>query len=154
MMRCGGWEQGRMWLDSGTRDEAFPWVEGRKSRRDEEKPWLDNGGFRELVREKGELYSRKVRGLLDDEGQQRLAGVYREVNAMRRRLKRDYFDRRMGEIAGDLRRTWEVLGEVIRGRRGRMSGAACGYFKGNGVGVTDGAEIAEGFCDFYCKVGP
>ena len=23
-----------------------------------------------------------------------------------------------------------------------------------GVGVIDGAKIVEGFCDFYCKVGP
>ena len=62
----------------------------------------------------GASYSRKVRpllrGLLDEEGQRRLAGVYREVNAMRRRLKGNYFDQSMGEIAGDLRRTWEVLG--------------------------------------------
>ena len=73
---------------------------------------------------------------------------------MRRRLKRDYFNQRLGEIEGDARATWEVLGEVIRGRRGRGHGAPCGYFKGQGAAVTGGAEIAGGFCDFYCKVGP
>ena len=46
-------------------DEAFPWVEDKRSRRDVEKPWLDDPGFKELVGEKGELYSRKLRGLLD-----------------------------------------------------------------------------------------
>ena len=107
-----------------------------------------------MVREKGELYSRKIRGLLDQAGQERLVKVYKEVNAIRRRLKREYFDQRIGEIAGDARATWEVLGEVIRGRRGRDKGVACGYFKGDRGGVTDGAKIAEGFCDFYCKVGP
>ena len=35
---------------------------------------------------------------------------------MRGKLKTEYFERRIGEIAGDLRATWEVLGEVIRGR--------------------------------------
>ena len=55
----------------------------------------------------------------------------------------------MGKIAGNLGRTWEVLGEVIRGRRGPVVGSACGYFKGDGVGATDSAEIAEGFYEFY-----
>ena len=47
-------------------DESFPWVTEKRSRRDEEKPWLDDGEFRELVAEKGRLYSRKIRGLLDE----------------------------------------------------------------------------------------
>ena len=34
------------------------------------------------------------------------------------------------------------------------AGATCGYFTKLGAGVTDGAEIARGFCDFYCKMGP
>ena len=91
-----------------------------------EKPWLDDGEFRGLVREKGELYSRKLRGGLDEEGRQRLVEVVREVNRMRRRLKRAYFDQRLGEITGDLRRTWEVLGEALWGRqvkRGASFGA-------------------------------
>ena len=118
-----------------------------KSRRNEENPWLDDVGFKDLVREKGELYSRKVKGLLDKEGEGRLVEVYREVNA-ERSLKRDYLDQKMGKIAENLGRTWEVLGKVIRGRRGREVECACGYFKGDGVGITDSAEIAEGFYDF------
>ena len=135
-------------------DEAFPWVQDRRSKRDEEKPWLDDAEFKELVRVKGGLYSRKVKGVLGEGESERLVEVSREVNRMRRRLKREYFDQRLGEIGGDMRATWEVLGEVLRGRRGRGNGAACGYFKGEGVGVTDGDEIARGFCDFYCQVGP
>ena len=80
-----------------------------------------------LVREKGELYSRKVKGLLDKEGKGRLVKLYRQFNA-RRSLKGDYFDQKMGKIAGNLGRTWEVLGEVIRGRRGWGVGSAYGYF--------------------------
>ena len=64
---------------------------------------------------------------------------------MRQRLKRAYFDQRMGEIQGDLRATWEVLNEVMRGRTGRSGGVGCRYFEKDGVGVTDGAEIAKGF---------
>ena len=59
-----------------------------KSRRNEENPWLDDVGFKDLVREKGELYSRKVKGLLYKEGQGKLVKAYRELDA-RRSLKRD-----------------------------------------------------------------
>ena len=30
----------------------------------------------------------------------------------------------------------------------------CGYFEQEGGGLTDGGQIAGGFCDFYCQVGP
>ena len=33
----------------------------RRKRKDVEKQWLDDVDFKELVREKGELYSRKIR---------------------------------------------------------------------------------------------
>ena len=63
-----------------TYDVAFSLVGGKKSRRDERKPgWV----MRKLMRKKGELYSRKVKGLLDKEGQGRLVNVYRELNARR-----------------------------------------------------------------------
>ena len=135
-------------------DAAFPWVKEKRRRKDVEKPWLDDVEFKELAREKGELYSRKIKGRLDREGKARLKGLVSEVNSVRQRLKRAYFEQRLGEIKGDLRATWEVLGEALRGRRGRRSGATCGYFNKGGEGVTDGGQIARGFCDFYCGVGP
>ena len=69
-------------------DTAFPWVKEKRRRKDVEKPWLDEVEFKELVREKGELYSRKIRGRLDEEGKDRLDKVVSEVNSVRQRLKR------------------------------------------------------------------
>ena len=43
------------------------------------------------------------------------------------------------------------MGRFLWGVEGR---AACGYFRSERGPVTDGAKIAEGFRDFYCKVGP
>ena len=51
------------------------------------------------MKEKGVMYYRKVKGELDEEGGRRLVKVGRKVNGMRRKLKRLYFDRRLGEIA-------------------------------------------------------
>ena len=115
---------------------------------------MDDVEFKELDKEKGVLYSKKIKGNAGEEECRRLVEVSREVNKMRRKLKREYFDQRLGEIGGDMKATWEVLGEVLRGRRGKGKGPVCRYFNGEGGGVTDGAEIARGFCDFYCKVGP
>ena len=113
----------------------------KRRRRDVDKPWLDDSEFKGLIEEKSGLYSRKLKGLLDEEGERRLGEVNRGVNRLRRRLKRDYFDQRLGEIKGDLRATWEVLGEVLRGRKGK-GGAVCRYFEQDGDAVTDGDKIA------------
>ena len=55
-------------------------VNRRKGRRDVEKPWLDDLDFKQLVEEKGDLYSRKLRGQLMEEGEARYREVQREVN--------------------------------------------------------------------------
>ena len=50
----------------------------------------------------------------------------------------------MAEIGGDLRATWGVLGEVLRGRSGK-GGSVCRYFRQEGGGaVKDGGVIAGG----------
>ena len=135
-------------------DTAFPWVKNKRSKKDEEKPWLNDQEFKALIKEKGELYSLKIKGKLDDAGKQRLAEVSKRVNTMRKGLKRNYFREKLERAKGDLKTTWEVLGEAIKGKRDRKGGASCGYFEENGLGMTDGKQIAKGFCDFYCKVGP
>ena len=135
-------------------DSAFPWVKNKRKKKDIEKPWLDDVNFKTLISEKSQLCSKKLkRGLGQQEGE-RLAYVNREVNSMRRRLKREYFKEKMEGIKGDLKATWDVLGEALRGRRLVKGGEVCKYFEKNGTGITDGVEIANGFCEFYCQVGP
>ena len=135
-------------------DTVFPWANNKKTKRDVEKPWLDNQEFKELVKEKDELYRLKIRNGLNDDGISRLAEVSKLVNTMRRKLKRNYFQERLENTKNDLKGTWEVLGEALRGKRSKLGGKPCGYFEINGTGITEGKEIAERFCDFYCKVGP
>ena len=73
---------------------------------------------------------------------------------MRRALKKKYFQEKLNEMIGDLRATWEILGEALSGRRGKSKGSSCRYFSKDGQAVTEGQAIADGFCDFYCQVGP
>ena len=96
----------------------------------------------------------KLRNRLDDTGIARLADVSKQVNAMRQRLKRNYFQEKLERTKGNLKATWEVLGEALKGKKSKLGGVPCGYFEEDGVGITEGNQIAKGFCDFYCKVGP
>ena len=135
-------------------DECFPWTESKKRKRDMEKPWLDEPEFKNLVEEKAELYKKKVKGLLDEKQVQRLEEVNKEVNKLRKSLKRRYFQEKLNDQIGNLRATWETLGEALSGRKGKKQSSACRYFTGNNEAITDGHKIAKGFCDFYCQVGP
>ena len=135
-------------------DTAFPWKQTKKKKRDREKPWLDDTEFKTLVEEKGNLYKKKLKGLLNEDEQLRLKKLIREVNRTRLKLKKDYFQRKLEAKMGDIRATWEILGEALSGRKSRNKGSNCGYFLKEGTAVTDGKEIARGFCDFYCGVGP
>ena len=134
-------------------DNAFPWVKVKKSKRDIEKPWLDDPEFKELLQEKSKLYSKKIKGELSNEQKIEFDNLCKSVNRTRQRLKRAYFNEKIEEAKGDLKTTWEILGEVLN-RRKRKDTATCRYFEKEGVGITDGEKIAEEFCKFYCGVGP
>ena len=60
---------------------------------------------------------------------------------MNERLKRDYFNQSLEGIKGDLRATWEVLREVLRGCKGR-GGLSCLYCEKKGVTMTEVGKIA------------
>ena len=135
-------------------DSAFPWVKNKRKRKDEEKPWLNDHEFKTIVTEKSELYTKKIKFGLNQGEEEKLVVLCREVNKARRRLKRTYFRDKLESINGNLRATWQTLGEALRGRKSTKGGEPCKYFEKDGKGVTIGSEIANGFCDFYCKVGP
>jgi predicted RNA-binding protein with EMAP domain len=91
----------------------------KRKQKDRDKPWLDDPEFKVIVREKGELYSRKVKGQERVGDRERLAEVTKEVNRTRRRLRRAYFSQRLEDKMGDAKATWEVLGEVLGGKKKR-----------------------------------
>jgi hypothetical protein len=67
------------------------------AQKDREKPWLDDPEFKVIVREKGELYSRKVKGQEQERDLERLAEVIKEVNRTRKRLRKAYFSQKIEE---------------------------------------------------------
>ena len=69
-------------------------------RRLDEKLWLDDPGFKQVVRENGDLYSKKLKGKLAEGEWEKLAKVIREVNSTRQRIKRAHFGQRLNEVMG------------------------------------------------------
>jgi hypothetical protein len=131
---------------------AFPVKEDKRKQKDREKPWLDDPEFKDIVREKGEPYCRKVKGQEREGDLEGLAEVTKEVN--RTRLRRAYFSQRLEERMGDARATWEVLLEVLGGGNKKAGKVGCGFFRKDGVGLTGKVEVADRFCEFYLQVGP
>ena len=128
--------------------------EQKEKKRDIEKPWVDEPEFKSLVEEKAMLFKKKLKGLLDEAQLQRLEEINKEVNKLRKSLKRKYFQEKFNDQRGNLRATWEVLGEALTGRKGKNYSSVCRYFTKDSEAITDGPKIAKGFCDFYCQVGP
>ena len=80
--------------------------------------------------------------------------MFLNVNKLRKTLKRQYFQEKLNDQIGNLRATWETLGEALSGWKGNNRSSVCRYFTGEREAITDGPKIAKGFCVFYCQVGP
>jgi hypothetical protein len=113
---------------------AFPVVEDRRKQKDREKPWLDDPEFKVIVREKGELHSRKVKGQEWEGDRERLVEVTKEVNRTRKKLRKAYCSQKIKERVGNARATWEVLGEVLGGRKKKGVRWGVGFLEGKGCG--------------------
>ena len=100
-------------------DGSFLVEQGKRKRLDE-KLWLDDPGFKQVVRENGDLYSKKLKGKLGEGEWERLAKVIREVNSTRQRIKRAHFGERLNEVMGNLRATWGVLGKALGAKEGEI----------------------------------
>jgi hypothetical protein len=129
---------------------AFPVVEDRRKQKDREKPWLDDPEFKVIVREKGELYTRKVKRQEREGDWERLAEVTKKVNRTRQRLRRTYFSQRLEDrwvMPGPPGRSWESVG----GRKKKGVSWGAGFFRRKKMGLTGKAEVEDGF---YSQVGP
>ena len=62
----------------------------------------------------------------------------------------DYYRDKFKQISGNVRETWKLLGSVIN-RDLRNDGA--GFFRENGVDITDKQEIVKKFNDYFVSIG-
>ena len=100
------------------------------------KPWLDDPLFKEKLKEKHKLYSKKrKKGSLTQEEELKLTELWKEVNKIRRKLTREYFT---PTIAGE-----DVSNVEIDAPPGAGEGVDGAEKVEDGGGVIDGTEKAE-----------
>jgi hypothetical protein len=144
--------QGVTLLQSDIYNVCFPLVRKKVRRVDLLKPWLCDDAFLSKVREKHLLYSRHLKGSLNQTDTDRLKDLTSQVNRLRKDLKRSFFSRRLAEAEKNSKRAWKVIHEFIE--KPGKSGISCPTFAHNGGSLTDDGEIAEGFCRFFTDIGP
>ena len=73
-------------------------------------------------------------------------------NKVRRAAKKDYYSNQFAENKNNIKRTWDVIREVIGKRKHREN--LPDFFKHNGTILTEAKDIAEGFNGFFAGIGP
>ena len=113
-------------------------------------PWITKS-LLVSVRKKNKLY----RQLLRSPNQMRelqYKSYRNKVTHLIRIAKRHYYDQRFASAKNDLKETWKLINEVINKRKCRQPFPKS--FRSDGSVITDPAEIANGFCNYFTSVGP
>ena len=66
--------------------------------------------------------------------------------------KHHYYDQRFASAKNDLKETWKLINEVIYERKCRPPFPSS--LRSDGSVITDPAEIANGFCNYFTNVRP
>ena len=134
-------------------NECFPQKRVRLRGIDIRKPWLCDEDFLGKVKEKNRLYAAQFKhpGGLGEAEQARLALLTKEVNHLRRDLKRCFFARKLSESGKNSRAAWRVLHDFI-GKPGRKSSSADLFVK-DGAPVPP-SDVPGSFCSFFSEIGP
>ena len=69
-----------------------------------------------------------------------------------RKAKQNYYNDKFIESSQNLRKTWNLIREVIGRKKNKVN--IPDYFKNNGKTITGYLNIAEGFNDFFSSIGP
>ena len=114
------------------------------------KPWLTSG-IKNSIRTKNKLYIRYIKhpSFLNEQSYLRYKS---RLNYLLRMLERDYIERMLKKHKSNLKKTWQIMKDVIN--RKRKTSTPPDYFDINGEYITDKDKISNGFNKFYVNVGP
>ena len=114
------------------------------------KPWLTRG-IKNSIRTKNKLYIRSLKhpSFLNEQSYLRYKS---KLNYLLRKLERNYIESMLKKHKSNLKKTWQIMKDIINRRR--KSSSPPEYFDLNGEYITDKNEISNGFNKFYVNVGP
>ena len=114
------------------------------------KPWLTRG-IKNSIKTKNKMYIRSLKhpSFLNEQSYLRYKS---KLNYLLRKLERNYIESMLKKHKSNLKKTWQIMKDVIN--RKRKSSSPPEYFDVNGEYVTDKNKISNGFNQFYVNIGP
>ena len=114
------------------------------------KPWLTKA-MKNSIRTKNKLYIRYLKhpSFLNEQSYLRYKS---KLNYLLRKLERNYIESMLKKHKSNLKKTWQIMKDVIN--RKRKSFSPPEFFDVNGEYITNKNEISNGFNKFYVNVGP
>ena len=131
-----------------------PLIRVKKRKVDIMKPWLNDSVLIQKIKDRNRLFAlhtKETDGCTAD-GLVNLRRMTREVNHLRRDLKKSHFARQLDEAGRNCKEAWKVLHSFI-GKPCRGDIPSRNFFQ-DGRPISGESHIAESFCDFFTEIGP
>ena len=113
-------------------------------------PWMTKGLLTSRNK-KEKLFSQKIRK--PTEQNKTMFRTYNNLyNSVKRQAKRSYYGDKFHEYSKDMKKSWDLIREVVGHRKRREN--IPDFFRQNGQILESSCEIAEAFNDFFVGVGP
>ena len=136
---------------NGAFDVSFPEVTvKRRPENINHSPWMSEGLLKSS-KTKQKLFSKKLKNPTEI-NKQKFCVYNKLFNKIRRAAKKNFYRDKFSEHSKNIKKTWEVIREVIGKKKNRES--LPDFFRDNGEILTDIVDIAEGFNSFYSSIGP
>jgi len=132
-------------------EESFPFTDKIKTIKNSPlNPWMSSALLNSRKR-KQHLYARKLsRPTLHNI--QQFKNYSNSYKSLCRAAKRRYYSSKIEKFRNDSKKTWEVVREVLGSVKDKSNIPS--YFSDNGSIIQGSYNIAQGFNNFFCEIGP
>ena len=114
------------------------------------KPWL-TVGVKNSINTKNKLYIKSIK-YPSAINKSTYTNYKNKLNYITRKLERDHIENLLLKHKSNLKRTWQIMKDILN--RNRVRNCPPEYFDINGERVTDKNKIVNGFNNFYVNIGP
>ena len=114
------------------------------------KPWFTNG-LRNACKKKNCLYKTFLlkRTVITE---LKYKQIKNKLTSIIRKCEKEYYMKVLEQEKHNIKGTWKILNSIIR--KGQKSTSFPDSFENNGATLKNKMDIANGFNDFFVKVGP
>ena len=115
------------------------------------KPWLHNAEILSKIKERNRQYTLSLKNSPNAYlHQERFKQLSKDVNNLRKNLKKNYFAEKLNEAGTNTKQAWKVIHEFL-GKSNKTKNPNTTFFK-NGEAISGESNIAESFCDYFSSI--